>query len=207
MLAIAVLVVISNQDRLSPRVRRAIPARPLKRLVAFLFYNGAAGGLVWAMLLTVLTYIMLMLFPSSRAPAYNSRPGYAFSAELYYGAFYLYVFAYALTGLAIQRRFFARRPAKLAGLIAVFIPIALMIVPLIIRFFFNRLTWGWVEGEQLGNLFNLMGHADDGDATSNHFFCALVWLVIAVAFNLKWFTQQGRRFQPLDHAESISPSL
>ena len=39
----ALLVVISNADQLSLRVRRTIPPRGLKRAAAFLFFNGAAG--------------------------------------------------------------------------------------------------------------------------------------------------------------------
>src|ERR1035438_681819 len=40
----ALLVTISNADQLSLRVRRTIPRPGLKRIFAFLFFNGAAGG-------------------------------------------------------------------------------------------------------------------------------------------------------------------
>ena len=41
------LVTISNADQLSRRVQRTIPKSSWKRPFAFLFFNGAAGGLVW----------------------------------------------------------------------------------------------------------------------------------------------------------------
>ena len=45
---LALLVVISNSDSLSQRVRRTIPRSPAKRFLALFFFNGAAGGLLWA---------------------------------------------------------------------------------------------------------------------------------------------------------------
>ncbi|HET7626166.1 MAG TPA: hypothetical protein VFM25_12965, partial [Verrucomicrobiae bacterium] len=45
-LCASLVVIVSNHDELSVRVRRAIPQNPAKRALAFLFFNGAAGGLV-----------------------------------------------------------------------------------------------------------------------------------------------------------------
>ena len=44
---LALLVTISNSDQISLRVRRTIPQPGIKRVLAFVFFNGAAGGLVW----------------------------------------------------------------------------------------------------------------------------------------------------------------
>ena len=44
----ALLVTVSNSDQLSLRVRRDHPGvASTKRALAFLFFNGAAGGLIW----------------------------------------------------------------------------------------------------------------------------------------------------------------
>jgi len=206
LLAVSLLVVISNEDHLSRRVRRAIPAEPRKRLLAFLFYNGAAGGLAWVMLLAAATFLSIILLYPSKASNNSSYFNPAGTPELYYGAFYLYIFAYGLTGLAIHRRCFPRRPAKLAGLIAVFIPIGLVILPLIVRFIFNRLSWASLEGIQPGNLFNLMSHAGDGSALASHLLCALAWFTLAAVFNRKWFGEQRLLFKPLEHADAKPPA-
>jgi len=202
LLAVSLLVVISNEDHLSRRVRRAIPTGRRKRLLAFLFYNGAAGGLVWLMLLAAATFLSILLFHPEPASGFSSYSTPFWTPELYNGAFYLYIFAYGLTGLAIHRRIFPRRPAKLAGLIAVFIPVGLVILPLIVRFLFNRLSWTSLESMQPGNLFNLMNHADEQSALENHLICALAWFTVAAVFNRKWFGEQARQFIPLERADS-----
>jgi hypothetical protein len=175
-------------------------------VLAFLFYNGAAGGLVWVMLLAAATFLSILLLYPGPASSSSSYSNPAWTLAPYYGAFFLYIFAYGLTGLAIHRRCFPRRPAKLAGLIAVFIPVGFVILPLIVRFFFNRLSWASMEGIQPGSLFNLMSRAGEQSALESHLFCALTWFTLAVVFNLHWFGEQARQFKPLEQPDSKSPA-
>ena len=111
----ALLVTISNSDQISLRVRRGIPQSGLKRALAFVFFNGAAGGLIWVAAILTATYFatkgILASFPKSIVPSGESSHWFATTAA--------YAFAYALTALFIQRKFLARRPPKLAGLLAV----------------------------------------------------------------------------------------
>jgi len=69
----ALLVTISNADQTSLRVRRAIPRSGLKRALAFIFFNGAAGGLVWVAAILAATFVVtqevLLVFPKSLTPA------------------------------------------------------------------------------------------------------------------------------------------
>jgi len=44
MMILALLVTISNSDQLSQRVRRTIPQAQWKRVLAFVFFNGAAAA-------------------------------------------------------------------------------------------------------------------------------------------------------------------
>lgn len=53
------LIIISQHDRLSWRVRMSIPTGKVKRALAFLFYNGVTGGLVWAALILGTTFMVL----------------------------------------------------------------------------------------------------------------------------------------------------
>ena len=56
LLLFALLVTVSNSDQLSRRVRQRIPKSLAGRIPAFIFFNGAAGGLVWVALIFALTY-------------------------------------------------------------------------------------------------------------------------------------------------------
>jgi hypothetical protein len=220
LLVAALLVCISNHDRLSVRVRRKIPRNGLKRLPAFGLYNGAAGGLLWVALLTVLTFLETRLFfwladsgawsfihrgPAS-AVYVRGGPGLAFPGmtgssgtfDAYAGWYIpmmLYLFAYALFALFLQRKFLSRRAPKWAGIIAVFITALTALGTNIVLFFLNELTWQSADHLQLGNAFNLMGAASEG-MQMLHILFALFLLLIALALNTPWFFTQWRNFRP-----------
>lgn len=186
----SLLVVVSNSDHLSRRVRRAIPQSPLKRALAFLFFNGAAGGLVWVAIILAITYFIsreiTSIFPKSIG-AGQDRPWFVIIAA--------YAFAYALTALFIQRKFFPNRPPKLTGLLTVLLVGGWALMPSVILFFLNELSWKSVEGLELGNVFNVISMRDD-DRLVYHLYFALAWLAVMVLVNLRWFFRQAQNFRP-----------
>jgi hypothetical protein len=211
-MVLSLLVTISNSDQMSLRVRRDIPEKGLKRIFAFLFFNGAAGGLVWVAIISTATYFATkeiflfgtVWFPKTRFVTTGSTDDFLQSSSVTMA----YIFAYALTALFIHRKFLSRRPPKLAGLLAVLLAALWAIVPSIILFFLNQLSWKSVEGLQLGNVFNLYSLHDD-DRRIYHQWFAFGWLLVMIVVNMKWFLQQVRNFQPLLRAtpENSPPVL
>jgi hypothetical protein len=188
---LALLVTISNSDQLSLRVRRTIPQSRLKRLFAFIFFNGAAGGLVWVAMILVATFLLAgqikLAFPKSIIASGESGQWFATATA--------YAFAYALTALFIHRKFLSKRPPKLTGLIAVLLAAACGIAPSIALFFLNRLSWKSVDQLQLGNVFNVTSLRDDGQRLY-HLYFAIGWLLLMLVANAKWFLQQVGNFHP-----------
>jgi len=218
LLVAALLVCISNHDSLSVRVRRKIPRNGAKRLLAFGFYNGAAGGLLWVAGLTALTFLETKLFfeaadsglwghigPTSymhtgpmTVPAVISMSRSSGTFDTYAGWYLpmmLYLFAYALFALFLHRKFLPRRAPKWAGIIAVFITALTALGTNIVLFFMNELSWQSADHLQLGNAFNLMGAGSEG-AQMRHTLFALFLLLIALALNTSWFFTQWRNFRP-----------
>ncbi|MDD5140803.1 MAG: hypothetical protein PHY43_11150 [Verrucomicrobiales bacterium] len=199
---LALLVAISNADQLSLRVRRTIPQSGLKRVAAFFFFNGAAGGLIWVAAIMALTFsatkTLLLAFPTSATTGDENESWFTTTA--------IYAFAYALTALLIHRKFLPKRPHKLAGLLAVLLAGAWAIVPSIVLFFLNQLSWKSVEGLQLGNMFNVTPRLDTGQRLL-HFIFATIWLVIMVLLNAKWFLAQVKNFHPLQRDVAPPPML
>lgn len=197
LMLLALLVTISNSDQISQRVRRTIPQSGLKRLPAFVFFNGAAGGLIWvaAILLAtfLLTWRILLAFPKSMIDS---------SATNWFATTTAYTFAYALTALFVHRKFLSKRPPKLAGLLAVLLAGAWAIVPSIVLFFLNQLSWKSVEGLQLGNIFNFISMRDDHDRNL-HLWFAGVWLALMLALNANWFLRQVKNFRPPPSAPPV----
>ena len=191
----ALLTAISNSDQLSRRVARQIPQSRLKRILAFIFFNGAAGGLVWAGLILALTYLVTKetmvragtWFPAIAAPAAENKHWFVATSA--------YAFAYALTALFIHRKFLAKRPAKIAGVLAVLLVGIWAIAPSIVLFFLNQLSWKSVEGLQLGNIFNVFYLRED-EHRYYHTIFALTWLALMMALNAKWFWTQVKNFRP-----------
>ncbi len=193
LVVLALLASISNSDQLSSRVRRSIPKSRLKRVFAFLFFNGAAGGLLWVAGILLLTYLAT-LAAGSAFPVSGKMTEEAKMSCLTMTA---YAFAYALTALFIQRKFLPRRPPKLTGLLAVLLAAGWAIAPAIFLFFANRLSWKSAEGLQLGNVFNVYFDRDRSQLVYHEYF-ACGWLVLVLALNVKWFLCQWRNFQPLE---------
>jgi len=203
----ALFIVVSSHDQLSLRVRRRIPRSAGKRALAFLFFNGAAGGLVWVTLLLGLTFGMswLALRWIDTSFGYHSMsPADLDESTSVTAAVLMYLLAYSLTALFVQRRFFGRRPPRLAGVLALIIPGALAVTPNLVLFFLNRLNWSSVERVQLGNVFNLFVVRDDA-LRRDHLIFAAIWLSIALVLNARWFVKQVRSFEPLARPAAPPP--
>lgn len=195
LMLLALLVTISNSDQLSRRVGRRIPQSPFGRVPAFIFFNGAAGGLVWVALVLALTYLgtreVLALgktwIPATTVPVVEDRHWFVATAA--------YAFAYALTALFIHRKFLPKRPPKIAGVLAILLVGVWAIMPTVVLFFLNHLSWKSVEGLQLGNIMNVFYLRED-EHRSYHVIFALVWLAVMLALNAKWFFTQAKNFRP-----------
>lgn len=205
-LGLSLVVIVSNQDTLSVRVQRTVPERMPKRALAFLFYNGAAGGLVWLAALLGATYLLTWTMLTAHLFASTLDPEELSPFLLSSGAVIFYMFSYALLGLFIHRRFFPRRTARLAGIFAVMVPAAWALAPVLFFFFLNRLSTRDLEHTQLGNLFNTFA-APDITQKQAHLYCAACAFAAMLLLNLKWFIRQLKNFQPFRRATPAPASI
>lgn len=214
LLVASLVVTVSNHDRLSVRVRRTIPARGLKRMLAFSFFNGAAGGLLWVATLVVLTFLgtveyITMSKVHAVASFSGGARGYAPPENLssfleVYPPVMIYIFAYALTALFIQRKFLPRHSPKLAGIFTLLVASVAAFGPSIVLFFLNQLSWNTLENLQLGNASNLFVVHESGSRRA-HLYFAGGWLLVALVLNGKWFVTQIKNFRP--PPTSVPPPL
>lgn len=205
LLAVCLIVCVSSHDKLSLRIRRTIPTTPFKRALAFVFYSGAAGGLVWCALLAtcILGLGVLALggtsagwFGFGRKATYSLSGGSVLGGNdwLVFVSVIAYFFAYALTGLYLHRRFWSTRPPKLAGIAAVIVPLLFGVIPTLVLFFLNRFTSTSLDKFMPGNIFNLF--VRDGGANSElHLITGAVWLIALLALNAPWFFRQYAAFK------------
>ena len=191
----ALLVNVSNSDQPSRRVRRRIPRSWAGRIPAFIFFNGAAGGLVWVALILALTYGVTRGVMALDGTWFPKTSALTAEDKHWFVATTAYAFAYALTALFVHRKFLPKLPPKITGLLAVLLMGLWAIAPSIVLFILNRLSWKAAEGLQLGNIFNVFYLRDD-EHSYYHTWFALAWLAVMLLINLKWFWTQVKNFRP-----------
>lgn len=98
-MGLALLASASERDAWGPRVRSQIPRNPLGRLIAFIFYSGSAGGVLWCVLVLGSTFLFGLLWHEMRdfglgivaswspgmAPSSHSNPS-LLSEEVWFGS-------------------------------------------------------------------------------------------------------------------------
>ncbi|NBR86861.1 MAG: ABC transporter permease [Verrucomicrobia bacterium] len=215
-LIVALLIAVSEGDDVSLRIRRTIPINPMKRALAFFFYSGSAGGLAWACMLSVATVLLGALATQTdwlnllgSAAAGRGRAAWVTTGDEFFfawvpGVLFLYTLAYALFGLFIHRRFQPHRSPIFAGLCSVALPALWAIVPNLVLFFVNRLSWDALQERQLGNIFNVFALKDRA-FIADHQLCAVFLAALGLVINLSWFRQQLHAFQPVPRAEPAAP--
>ena len=183
------MISVSESDKPSIRIRRTIPRGKLKRWLAFFFYSGSAGGMMWTLIGCLFTFIaaqyMLILIPEYSAIARPSREMARVDVWGVIAAFLLYAFSYAMFGLAMHRWFFPHKNNMLAGVFGVSLPALWAIVPMVVYYFVRDFSVDYLKRRQLGNPFNLFGSNWELHWEA-HFWCALAMAGIAILINLGW---------------------
>lgn len=185
---------VCERLELGPRVRRTIPAGRLARMLVFPFYSGAAGGMVYSLLMFVLTFAVMAasfrFFPSALSLSNNEEYFvYTFVPPLY-------AFCYAMTAFLIRRLLFKRNtePAMtaLAGGILFLMGCTL---PPLMAFLVNDGRWrGIPDIWFLANPYVVFweeGMWDDCIVFS------VLWAAVLLAVNAPWLIRRMQAFVPL----------
>jgi len=203
---LALMASVSEREVLGPRIRRSIPQKPLRRMVAFFFYSGAGGGLLWCSLILALTLgVMIFSLPSfPRVP----RFGYSYSvAELNFdlAGVLLYVTGYALMGMFVRRKFLSRwfRTDMTWGISAM-LTVIFCVIPIVIAFFLKvnldyQTNYVWYLGNP-GAIFWFSNYSE------RFIIAGSVWAGLGLILNVRWLMNQINQFKPLNHTKAVRES-
>ena len=200
--SIGLFIAVSERESLGQRVRRTVPRKWLLRLLAFLFYSGAAGGVTWSSLMIILTLLFmgmwLILFPQMRIED-NIE---AIRALACLG---LYAFSYALGASLIRRRFLANRvTGAYTWVIAlILLGITTTIIPLALFFLFGNWSEEWLVASPLG----LFLFSDTEDFVSNSIAIASVCAIFVGVLSLRWFVRRFNDFRPPREKVTSNPQI
>ena len=200
--SIGLFIAVSERECLGSRVRRTIPRRWLLRPLAFLFYSGAAGGVVWSTLIITLTVlsmvVWLIVFP-------HMDTGDEMQVIGALAVLGLYTFSYVLGASLIRRRFLADRVtgAYTWTIALVLLGITTMIIPLLLFFLYGEWNKEWLVASPLGPLLfaETKGFVPNSIAIAR--FCAIFVGVLS----LPWFVRQFNDFRPSIEKAASNPQI
>lgn len=192
--SIGLFVAVSEREHLGQRVRHSIPCRRWLRPFAFLFYSGAAAGVLWSSLMIVLTLLPIVILDQRFPHMWGGRFYDEFLVVML--VLPLHAFAYALGASIIRRWVFANRIAGgyTCVIAIILLNVATMIVPLIL--FFITGTWQklWLIGSPIGTILAVQD--TEYHLAHSSLDIAIIGALIVFAISIPWFFRQIRNFQP-----------
>ena len=200
LLIAALMVAVSERQEWGPRVRRAIPRNPLGRLIAFLFYSGAAGGILWCVILMGLSLLIVYGATPASARIHFSWDG----DEVIYLGLAQYAVAYTLTGLLLWRVLLARRMKHTFIWVVVLLLVAVGMVGPILGTFLLRSGW---DGDMSvdNNFLMVTNPVTMGENPESRDVCLMfsgIWAVAAAVMSLPWTIEQFGKFKSLKPARA-----
>jgi hypothetical protein len=192
--SLAFLAGISEREKLGPRVARKVPKRLIFRIPAFLFYSGAGGGVIWAILMMALTIGVSYYY------LYTMRKSYGGNSDLeqclqFLLPFSLYIIGYGLLALLLRRLMLGKfiKSTMTWAMAFILIVIGSVVPPLIA--FFSKIKMGYQTGHEwfLGNPFGELAYDRQWKdfLTVSAVFASLLFVI-----SVPWLFKQMRQFKP-----------
>jgi hypothetical protein len=201
---------ISERDHWGPRVARTIPRRSLLRGLAFLFYSGAAGGILYGVLFIGLALAAGPLVLKILDYRLHTYPGATVTTHgrvaFFMALVALYAYDYGLLAVLLRRTLFRQHlKASLTWLIAVILVALGCALPYIFLLTVPQTSWQFEQRNPWIMLTNpvtsvimaansYMRSVSDFDDVCMA-FVAIVAMLLTLA-NLPWIVRQMRDFRP-----------
>lgn len=215
------VISINERETWGPRMARAIPQRPIRRMLAFLFYSGSAGGILYALLMLGLTAGVSAILVSVFEDRFSSRFGLGFGFDFWrdfkalqvvFALIVLYLYGYGMTAILIRNTLFRGKLQPVYTWV-LFVLIAFVggALPYLFLLMFpsNSLQFErehpWII---LPNMvmsviasYGQRGYvANDFDTMCLVF--TISWAVLITLVMMPWFLRQVRGFRPLKRSAS-----
>ena len=184
------LTSLGERDAWSARVRRTIPRNRLLRALAFVFYTGSAGGLLWCTLLFAATLAGGIAWATVMTKATSDFWSSCTNMAMVFG----YVLCYCLTTASLRMAVFKNVPTPSLSVIAAFLGIVAWLVPYVVVFLVSNNPLAEPSWSLLGSPMILSTrNAPAKDAAA---VFVNVWLLFALVASLPWAFGQLQRFTP-----------
>ena len=204
-LSLILALTLAERESWSPRVRRNIPRATLPRLLAWLFYTGSAGGVIWASLLGVATLIVSLaaLEQLSHISIHASISRYLLYDMC---GVLLFTWCYGLSGLFVRRMFLPNSPPIASTTIGVALLAIGGALPMFVAYMVLGSNWHFDDLPIAYVIANPCALARSDTDLVDVFIFLAIWAGLVLLLNIPWFHQQWqafRRYEP----KPVSPPI
>ncbi len=196
----ALVFIMSERERWTPRVRRRIPRGGLMRFLAWLMYTGSAGGAIWCAVIVAGTLVVGLAASSGAADfAATSFGGYRqppAAMLLVLPGIFLYAWCYSMAGLFARRIFAPNSPPLATPIISIGLLAAGCTLPILLAYLVIGSSWNPRNDYFSFMLPNpaVLNWNHSGDRTAVYIFL-ITWATIGFAVNITWFRKQWDAFR------------
>ncbi len=183
---------LGERDSWSTRVKRIIPRNLLLRFVAFLFYSGSAGGIIWCAILFVFTMLAAINWGRYLSANLSDLHECCHNATFVFG----YILCYCLTTAFLCKVLLKNVNMPNLSVLAAFLAVFACLAPYLVAFFLEDLGETSLPWYMIGSPMVLTMENQAAIDAAGPFL--LVWLVIAALVAMPWALGQWWRFKPLE---------
>ena len=208
---IGLLIAVGERESWAPRVARSIPRRWWLRPIPLLFFSGAAGGVIWAMLLGLGCLLLLpalaLFWPDAPAGLVG---GYAQATAAIMAILLAYFYVYALTAVLLRNTVLKVHPVH-----TWIVTLALMAlgsgVPYMVTLLVQFRSWNfwdiypWLLTDLIAGAIVIGKDPLDTGLITLAFVGT--WAVVITVLNARWFIRQMLRFRPYSVGTTASGEL
>ncbi len=208
LVVLGLLIAVSEREQWAPRVARSIPRRWWLRPIPFLFFSGAAGGVLWAALLGIICLAALPLSAARwpEAPA-QFTGSYVQATAAVMLTMLAYFYGYALTAVLLRNTVLRIRPVYTWALTLALIALGSG-VPYLLTLLVQYRAWSfwdvypWLVTDPIAGMIAVGKDREETGLITTIFLAA--WAATVTLLNAPWFIRQMRRFRP--HTAGALPS-
>jgi hypothetical protein len=205
LLNLQMIIAINEREKWAPRVARTIPRNWLLRVPAFLLYSGAAGGIFFAILLTVSTHLAVKIFldrnPGFRTFGHDQEIAEAMTLVT------LFVFCYCMTAVLIRRWLLASRVKPIHTWILAAVAMALCSsIPYLVAHLVRSNRYYYQHDYYLYLIANPFYAPFDEMHRETYQWFTGIWAGVVALLNIPWAMRQIARFRPFNPASTSAES-
>jgi hypothetical protein len=207
---LALVIAINERECWAPRTARTIPRRWWLRGPAFLFYSGAAGGVLFAVLMFAATVLTVCVWDGLYPPARleGDAPSILQTVADTMTLFALYLLCYALTAVVVRRVSPYPVPTSATWIFLLALLALGSTLPFLASYLLFFREWRYETHYYwlLGNPFAAAVEAGTtySEKVGPFFLFAIIWAGLALVVSLPWFYRQVRSFRPQARSQSGS---